>query len=209
MAGGGRSTERGRAKLGEGFFFLPAAETLRPAGAGGAAEGARVGMNDQPRAGRSGRAESVPWPTCLARRVPGSPRSRLLGSTRLRAELGGAGEEGASGRLRGLGRPRVCYCSFSNSRSPQLVQGCRRGHSGPATAPRSPSSLSFSPSQLWGGPRGEMLEFGLTLGSWDFGRREDAEPREGRPPAIYSNLCSGGWVPSRRCCLTQVFVSAV
>lgn len=176
--------------------LLPAPATRRPAEARVVAEGARVGMNDQPPAGRSGCAQSAPCPTCLAGPAPDSPGSPLLDSTRLRAELGGGGEEGASGRLGGLGRPRVRYCSFSDFRSPQLVQGCRRRRSGRGTDPRSRFFLSFSLAQLREGLGGKMLEFGPTPSSWDLGRREDVEPREGLPPAIHSTLCSAGWVPS-------------
>lgn len=73
----------------------------RGRGGGVAEKGARVGMNDRPPAGRSGCAlAAAPCPTCLARTGPRSAGSSLGCSTRLRAELGGAQEEGGRMRLR-------------------------------------------------------------------------------------------------------------
>lgn len=58
-----------------------------------------MGMNDQIPAGRSGppSRRSAPPARPIWRSAPCG--CRLLGSTRLRAELGGAAKEGAGGRL--------------------------------------------------------------------------------------------------------------
>ena len=142
-------------------------------------------------AGRSGYPEPAPSPTCPGRPASDYPRSPILDSTRLRAELGGAGEEGASGRLQGLGRLRVRYCSLPDSRSPQGAGGTTPGLQLPPNPPAPPSCGSFSPPQLLGGPGGGMLEFGQTSGrgsSW-------SRKRGARPPSTPSSAQDGGYPP--------------
>lgn len=140
-------------------------------------------------------------------RRPAPPRSQLLGSTRLPAELGGAGEGGVSG---GSARPRDRYCSVSDSREPlSWPKGA------PETTPglaRSPAHRPLVPLLAADGRRAGRRDAGVrqTRGSWGFGKREDVEPPEGIPPSPATPAREGGIGDSSsfRCRLGQ-FVSTV
>lgn len=176
-----------------------------------------MGMNDQSPEGRSGCPESAPCPTCLARLrlAPPSPRFRARPASALSLEeLGRKARAGDSGAR----RPKVRYCSFSDSGSPPLAQGCWQGHSGPATDPAPRPSCPFPHRSSEEGREERCWSSGSlrAAGALGGGRMWSCA-REGRPPAIYPNLCPGGWVPSLttppphtlRCWFGQVFVPAV
>lgn len=164
-------------------------------------------MNDQIPAGRSGppSRRSAPPARPIWRSAPGG--CLLLGSTRLRAELGGAAKEGAGGRL------QTAPATEGPLLFPFLLQGalplareCRRSHSGPATVSRSCPFARRSRDKgreegcwSWGRPG--------AAGTWGRGRawsrargaRGQLQPLPGAedsPSPIFPSLwAQSGWRP--------------
>lgn len=123
-----------------------------------------------------------------ARRFSPAGRS-LLRPTRLRAELGAAEEKGASGRL---GRPRVRYCSWSDSRSPWA--GPRRA----CDCPPLPAPRPARPVPAAAPRRAGRRDAGVRADSGQPGLREErgCGATRGVPAAMHPNFCLGGSVPS-------------
>jgi hypothetical protein len=96
-----------------------------------------------------------------------APGSSAVGLTRLPAELGGAREGGASGRLPVAPRPTVRYCSFGDPGEPSCwPQGSDETTTG---APRSPGLRPPCPFPRRGSEEGGE-EGCWSWGSWDLGR---------------------------------------
>lgn len=179
---------------------------------GFAEEGARVGMNGPPLAGRSGRAlAAAPCPTCLARPEPRSPlglRSGARPASSLNLEaLRRKARAGDSGWLR---RPSVRYCSRSDSRSPRAgprvqARPLRACDCLTLPAPRLSCVFSRRCSRRAGRRDAGVRQ---TWGSWDFGGREDADPRRGpglhRPQPQSTRVGTRPSPPSFCCRLGQV-----
>lgn len=129
------------------------------------AEGARVGMNDRTREDdvTEPPGQLIP-PACPAQRP--APESLLPGSTYLFAELGKAGEGGASGRRRvALDTHSPLLFLYGLKGAGELAGGRRRDSPGPARAPSSQPSLAFSPTTTPRTAGRRMLELGHTPGS--------------------------------------------
>lgn len=171
----GPESEGRPGQVGSGLFSCPTPATRGPAA------GARAGMNGQPGPGAGGRGVSP------GSYLPGPPRAAPLPPPRFWAraasaqnleELGREAQAGDSGWIR---RPRVCYCSFSDSGEPFGGPG----GAGLLVPPRSSYPFPLRIFEEGGG----MLELGPTRGSWDFGRGESA-----RQPSTPASAQVGGYL---------------
>lgn len=164
---------------------------------------AERGGNEWPcPAGRSGCAlEAAPCPTCPARPAPRSPGSPLGCSTRLGAELGGAREEGASGRLR-MAREtegpllflRWLQEPFGWPRGASEALPAGVGH--PLPAPR-PCPFPAAALRRVGRRDARVRTVSGQLGLQEEG---GCGAVRGTPASIDPDLCPGGWAPSLTPC---------
>lgn len=127
----------------------------------------------------------------------GFPPSPLQGSTRLRAELGGAGEEGASGRLGGLGDRVSAIVLFVTPGALRWPKGAGRATPGLRLTPLPVLPVRFptaAPRRAGRRDAGVRAAFGQ-LGLWEEAGCGAARERGASPPSIPTSAREGGYPP--------------